>query len=302
MGSNIIDFIKKNKIGSIKEGVILKNYTTYKVGGVASLMVYPKDEDKLMLLLKKLNNENVRYKILGYGSNLIFSDDTFDGVIIKLDLLNKVKIKDTVITAGAGVSLVKLSYKALKEGLTGLEFASGIPGTIGGAVFMNAGAYKSDMGYIVSEVRVITPDLKIKTLYNKDLKYSYRNSFLKENPKYVCLEATIVLRHGDKKLIKELMETRRQKRLLSQPLEYPSAGSVFRNPPDDFAGRLIECCGLKGYKIGGAKVSEKHANFIVNEGGATASNVRDLIMYVHDKVKEKTNVDLKIEQEFVNWE
>lgn len=298
----IIEFIKKNKIGNFKENVSLKNYTTYKVGGVSKVLVYPKDTNKLILLLKKLKEEKVKYKVLGYGSNLIFSDDVFNGVIIKLDLFNKVKIKDTVIIAGCGVSLIKLSYKAQKEGLAGLEFASGIPGTIGGAVFMNAGAYKSDMGYVVSEVKVITPELKIKTLYNKDLNYKYRNSFLKQNPGYICLEAKIVLRHGDKKLIKELMETRRQKRLLSQPLEYPSAGSVFRNPDGDFAGRLIEECGLKGYKIGGAKVSEKHANFIINEGGATASDVKNLINYVHDKVNEETKVDLKIEQEFVNWE
>lgn len=298
----MLEFIKKKKIGSVKEMVSLKKYTTYKVGGIARTLVYPKDEKKLILLIKKLRDEKIKYKILGYGSNLIFSDDLYEGVLIRLDSLNKVKVKDTIITVGAGASLVKLSYTALKEGLTGLEFASGIPGTVGGAVFMNAGAYKSDMGYIVSEVKVLTKDLKIKTLYNKDLNYKYRNSFLKQNPEYICLEAKLVLRHGDKKLIKELMETRKQKRLISQPLEFPSAGSVFRNPEDDFAGRLIEDCGLKGYRIGGATVSVKHANFIINDNNATASDVKNLIDYVHGKVKEQTGVDLKIEQEFVNWE
>ena len=299
---DLITFIKKNNIGNIKENVSLSKFTTYKVGGTARLLVYPKNTEKLILLLKKLKKENIKHKVLGFGSNLIFSDSLYDGVIIKLDSFDEVKIKDTVITAGAGVSLIKLSYKAQKEGLTGLEFASGIPGSVGGAVFMNAGAYKSDMGYIVSEVKVLTPELDVKTLYNKDLKYKYRSSFLQSNPNYICLEATLVLRHGDKNAIKELMETRKQKRLLTQPLEYPSAGSVFRNPEGDFAGRLIEECGLKGYSIGGAKVSEKHANFIVNSGGATASDVKNLITYVHDKVKEETKVDLKIEQEFVNWE
>lgn len=298
----MLEFIKRKKIGAVKEMVSLKKYTTYKVGGVAKVLVYPKDEKKLILLIKKLRDEKIKYKILGYGSNLIFSDDLYDGVLIKLDLFDKIKIKDTIITVGAGASLVKLSYMALKEGLTGLEFASGIPGTVGGAVFMNAGAYKSDMGYIVSEVKVITPELKIKTLYNKDLNYKYRDSFLKQNPEYICLEAKIVLRHGDKKLIKELMETRKQKRLISQPLEFPSAGSVFRNPDGDFAGKLIEDCGLKGYRIGGATVSVKHANFIINDNGATGNDVKNLIDYVHDKVKERTGVDLKIEQEFVNWE
>lgn len=299
---DLITFIKKNNIGNIKENVSLSKFTTYKVGGTARLLVYPKNTEKLVLLLKELKKENIKHKVLGFGSNLIFSDSLYDGVIIKLDSFDEVKIKDTIITAGAGVSLIKLSYKAQKEGLTGLEFASGIPGSVGGAVFMNAGAYKSDMGYIVSEVKVLTPELDVKTLYNKDLKYKYRSSFLQSNPNYICLEATLVLRHGDKNAIKELMETRKQKRFLTQPLEYPSAGSVFRNPEGDFAGRLIEECGLKGYSIGGAKVSEKHANFIVNSGGATASDVKNLITYVHDKVKEETKVDLKIEQEFVNWE
>ena len=298
----IISFIKKNNIGRIKTDIKLSDYTTYKVGGKAKVMVYPKDEKKLIVLLDKLNKENINYKVLGNGSNLIFSDNEYKGVLIKLDELNDIKIKDTVIKVGAGFSLVKLSYIALKNELTGFEFASGIPGTIGGAVFMNAGAYKSDMGYVVSEVKVLTPELKIKTLYNKDLNYKYRSSFLKHNPNYICLEATIVLRKGDKNLIKELMETRRQKRLMMQPLEYPSAGSVFRNPENDFAGRLIEECGLKGYKIGGAEVSCKHANFIINKNKATASDVKMLIDYVHKEVKDKTNVDLKIEQEFVNWE
>lgn len=299
---DIIAFIKKNNIGSVKENVELNKFTTYKVGGVARAFVYPKNTDKLIMLLKKLNEDNVKYKVLGFGSNVIFSDLAYDGIIIKLDAFDEVTIDDTIITAGAGVSLVKLSFKAQKEGLTGLEFASGIPGSVGGAVFMNAGAYKSDMGYIVSEIKVLTPELEVKTLYNKDLNYKYRSSFLQSNPNYICLEATLVLRHGDKNAIKEVIETRRQKRLMNQPLEFPSAGSVFRNPTGDFAGRLIEECGLKGYKIGGAKVSEKHANFIVNAGGATASDVRNLINYVHDKVMDRTGINLKVEQEFVNWE
>lgn len=298
----IVQFIKKNKIGPIKENVKISMLTTYKVGGNSKVVVYPKDTNKLILLLKYLKEENIKYKVIGYGSNLIFSDDEFDGVLIRLDSFNDINVKDTIITAGAGVSLVKLSYRTLKEGLTGLEFASGIPGTVGGAVFMNAGAYKSDMGYIVSEVKVLTPDLRVKKLYNKDMKFKYRTSFIKENPEYICLEAKMVLMHGDKKAIKELIETRRQKRLLSQPLEYPSAGSVFRNPEGDFAGRLIEECGLKGRQIGGAKVSKKHANFIVNKNNASAKDIKDLIELVHDKVQKETNVDLKIEQEFVNWE
>ena len=297
--NDLVTFVKKNNIGTIRENVKLSNYTTYKVGGIANFMIYPKNVDKLVLLIKKLNKENINYKVLGNGSNVIFSDKVYNGVIIKLDNFDYVKIDDTVITAGAGASLVKLSYKALKEGLTGLEFASGIPASVGGAVFMNAGAYKSDMGYIVSEIKVLTPELEIKTLYNKDLNYKYRTSFLKHNPNYICLEATMVLRHGDKKEIKELMETRRQKRLMTQPLNYPSAGSVFRNPDGDFAGRLIEDCGLKGFKIGDAMVSEKHANFIVNKNNATGKDIVHVINKIKDKVYEKYNVELILEQEIV---
>ena len=216
--------------------------------------------------------------------------------------MNELIINENKVVVGAGYSLIRLANKMSKLGYSGLEFATGIPGTIGGAVYMNAGAYNSDMGYIVSEVKVLDSSLNIKTLYNSDMHFKYRSSFLQKNRDYICLSAKLVLKNGNKKEIKELMESRRQKRLLTQPLEYPSAGSVFRNPIDNFAGKLIEDCNLKGKKIGGAKVSLKHANFIINNNNAKASDIRDLIMYVHDKVKEETKYDLKIEQEFVNWE
>ena len=159
-----------------------------------------------------------------------------------------------------------------------MEFATGIPGTVGGAVYMNAGAYKSDMGYIVTEVKAINENLEIVTLYNKDLKFKYRSSFFQTHKNYVCIEATIKLKYGSKKLIKEVIEDRRQKRISTQPLEYPSAGSVFRNPENDYAWRLINVCGLKGYRIGGAMVSEKHANFIINVGNAKGEDIRNLIL------------------------
>ena len=192
--------------------------------------------------------------------------------------------------------------KVSRLGLTGMEFATGIPGTVGGAVYMNAGAYKSDMGYIVTEVKAINENLEIVTLYNKDLKFKYRSSFFQTHKNYICIEATIKLKYGSKKLIKEVIEDRRQKRISTQPLEYPSAGSVFRNPENDYAWRLINVCGLKGYRIGGAMVSEKHANFIINVGNAKGEDIRNLILYVKDTVKKETGVDLKVEQEFVNWE
>lgn len=294
----MLEKLKKLKVGKVILNPELKKFTTYKVGGKALALVVPNNLDELIKLLKFLDEYNIKRKIIGRGSNLIFNGD-YDGVIIKLDSFDKLEINDTILTVGAGYSLIKLSLKAADKGLTGLEFAAGIPGTVGGAVFMNAGAYKSDMGYIVSEVKVITDNYEIKTLYNKDLNFHYRTSFLKEHPKYICLEAKIVLKHGNIQNIKEVMQDRKQRRLMSQPLEFPSAGSVFRNPENDFAGRLIEEAGLKGANIGGAYVSDKHANFIVNKNNATAEDIINLINKIKKEVKEKYNVELKLEQEIV---
>ena len=295
----IISFIKKNNIGTLLKDVSLKKYTSYKIGGIAKIMVYPKNVDKLVLLLNRLNKDNINYKVLGKGSNLIFSDEDYNGVIIKLDLFDRISINDTVIKAGAGVSLVKLAYLAYTKGLTGLEFASGIPGTIGGAVFMNAGAYNSDMGYFVKDVKVLTPSYEIKTLTNKEMDFHYRSSFLQKNRDYVCLEATLLLRHGKKETILEVIRDRKERRIQSQPLEYPSAGSVFRNPEGMYAGKLIEDIGYKGKRKGDAMVSLKHANFIVNVGNASGDDIKALILEIKEKVKEEYNVDLKVEQEFV---
>jgi UDP-N-acetylmuramate dehydrogenase len=297
-----IQEVKTKKIGDVVENQLLNDYTTYRVGGEARVIVYPRSKDKLIELLKLIKQYKLNYKVLGKGSNVVFSDKPYIGVIIKLDELNELVINDKKITVGAGYSLVKLAMKLSRLGYKGLEFATGIPGTIGGSVFMNAGAYNSDMANVVKEVLVITPSLEIKKLTNKDLQFSYRDSFLKRNPNYICVEATLELEKGNVKDILELIEDRKRRRLASQPLEYPSAGSVFRNPAGDFAGRLIEEAGLKGKKIGGAIVSEKHANFIVNEKNATGEDIRKLIYLVRDKVKEKYNIELQIEQEFVNWE
>ena len=299
---NIVKSIEKLKIGKVEKNVSLKKYTTYRAGGTAKVIVSPKSIDKLLELLKLLKDNNVEYKILGNGSNLIFNDSVYEPVLIKLNDINHCDINNNVITVGAGYSLISLAMRVSRLGLTGMEFATGIPGTVGGAVYMNAGAYKSDMGYIVTEVKAINENLEIVTLYNKDLKFKYRSSFFQTHKNYVCIEATIKLKYGSKKLIKEVIEDRRQKRISTQPLEYPSAGSVFRNPENDYAWRLINVCGLKGYRIGGAMVSEKHANFIINVGNAKGEDIRNLILYVKDTVKKETGVDLKVEQECVNWE
>ena len=296
----MIEKLKKLKVGKVVFEPKMSNYTTYKVGGNALAIVYPDHLNDLIKLLKFLKENNIKHKILGNGSNLIFSDETYEGVLIKLTEFNNLEIDDTVIMVGAGYNLPKLCMKAAKLGLAGLEFAAGIPGTVGGAVFMNAGAYKSDMGYIISEVKVIDENLNIKTLYNKDLDFHYRSSYLQKHRDLICIEAKIVLRKGDAKAIMDVIADRKQRRLLTQPLEYPSAGSVFRNPENDYAGRLIEELGYKGKNIGGAYVSEKHANFIINKGNAKASDVRNLINEIKEKVKEKYNIDLIVEQEFVD--
>jgi len=295
----MIEKIKKLKVGKVIENPLMKKYTTYKVGGEALAIVMPDDIKSLIKLMEFINKNNIKYKILGNGSNVIFKDELYDGIIINLSKLDKFEVDGTVITVGAGYNLAKLAMKTARLGLSGLEFASGIPGTVGGAVYMNAGAYKSDMGYVVSEVKVLTPDLKIKTMYNKDMDFHYRTSFLKKNPEFICLEAKIVLKKGNKDEILALLEDRKQRRLISQPLEYPSAGSVFRNPSNDFAGRLIEEIGYKGKNIGGAYVSEKHANFIINKGDAKASDIKELINEIQNKVKEKYDIELILEQEII---
>ena len=198
--------------------------------------------------------------------------------------------------------LPTLVNECVKNNMTGLEFASGIPGTVGGSIYGNAGAYNACILDYVSSVTVLDEEYNIKVIPHEDITYAYRTSNFKEEKKYIILAAKFYLKPGDKQNSLEMLENRKQRRIESQPLEYPSAGSVFRNPEGDFAGRLIESCDLKGYKIGGAEVSTKHANFIINKDNATSKDVYELVHYVHGKVLEKTKVDLIIEQEFVNWE
>ncbi len=299
----VIKEIKDLNIGKVEEDVSIEKMTTYRVGGIARCVVYPRSITSLVKLLRYLKRENILYKVIGNGSNLLFSGRVFEGVLIKLSELDRVEFFGRYkIRVGAGFSLIKLSFLAAKKGYTGLEFASGIPGSVGGSVFMNAGAYKSDMGYVVESVKVLTPDFRIIRLENKEMDFHYRTSFLQKHPDYICLEVIFRLHKGKREAIEEVMKERRNRRIESQPLEYPSAGSVFRNPEGGFAGKLIEDAGLKGKKRGGAKISDKHANFIVNFNHASAEDVKYLIDLAHDTVLKENGIDLKIEQEFVNWE
>ena len=295
---NIKDIYELN-VGEVLEDVDLSLYTTYKIKSRGKVLVIPNDIDGLKKLIDYIKVNNLKYKILGNGSNLIFKNDVYDGVLIKLDKFNSLDISDNIITVGAGYNLMKLALKCSMMGLSGLEFATGIPGSVGGSVYMNAGAYNSDISEILVSALVLTPDLEIVKFSDSDFKFSYRTSILQEKIGYVCLAAQFELSFGNKDEIMDLVNSRRERRMLSQPLEYPSAGSVFRNPVGDYAGRLIEEIGYKGTKIGGAEVSEKHANFIVNVGGATGSDICSLINEIKDDVKKKYDIDLKVEQEIV---
>ena len=287
--------------GDIKENVSLKTLTTLKVGGISKYVFYPKDVTSLKKALTLFKKNNINYKIFGNGSNIIPSDKIYDGVIIKLSSLNNLKIEDEVIEVEAGNSIMKLAKEVFKLGLSGLEWACGIPGTIGGAVYMNAGAYKQDMSFVLEKITALDENMNIVTLNKDELDFSYRHSRLMEE-NLICLSATLKLEKKDISLIEEVVNKRKEKRMETQPLEYPSAGSVFRNPFNDFAGRLVEECNLKGKQIGGAMISLKHANFIINKDNATGKDVLDLINLAKKEVKEKFNIELKQEQELFNFD
>lgn len=295
---NIKDIYDLN-IGEVLENVDLSCYTTYRVKATGRVLVIPRDLECLKKLISYIKKNSIKYKIIGNGSNLIFTNLVYDGILIKLNCFDFLKIDGNIIEVGAGYNLMKLALKVSMMGLSGLEFATGIPATVGGAVYMNAGAYNSDISCVLESACILTPDLEVVTFSNSDFNFSYRTSFLQKHPGYLCLNAKFKLEYGNKDEIMDLVNRRRDRRLSSQPLEYPSAGSVFRNPDGDFAGRMIEEIGYKGKIVGGAQVSSKHANFIINVGGATGSDIKDLIFDIKDKVKKKYDVDLKVEQEFV---
>ena len=271
--------------------VSIKDYTTYKLTGKMKLFV-PKDISELKEILKK-----DRCKIIGNGSNLII-DKSYDKTLVKLQHFDDINICGNIVDVGSGYSLSKLSRKCADNALSGLEFACGIPGTVGGAIYMNAGAYGHEIFDVLNSITVLDEKLQIIEICKKDLKSSYRNSLLKDN-NYICLKAQFKLIKKEPKLIKkdiiDIMEDRRKK----QPLEYPSAGSVFKNPKGYSAGRLIEKSGLKGLSVNDASISEKHANFIINKGNASSDDVIKLINIIKDKIKKEYGIDLELEQEIL---
>ena len=284
---------------SIIENASLKNLNTYKIESKAKYLIKIETLQGLIDLLKYLKENKIKYFILGAGSNIVI-DDYFDGVVIKLEGLNKISVRQTEITCESGAMMGALSCTSMNHSLTGLEWAINIPGTVGGSIVGNAGAYNKEMFDNLRSIKVLDENLEVKTILKEQIKHSYRHTDLKDKP-WIVIEATFELEKGNKEKSLELVRERKERRMKTQPLDMPSAGSVFRNPENDHAGRLIEACGLKGKKIGGAMVSEKHANFIVNTGNATSNDIKNLIKLVHTQVKQDFNVDLVLEQEIIDW-
>ena len=291
----IKDFFNKGNY-NYEENISLKKYNTYRIDILAKYMVFPKKTKELIELINFARTNNIKYMILGNGSNVIFNTTYYDGIIIKLDNFNNMTIKGNKVYAEAGCSLIKLAISTINAELSGLEFACGIPGTVGASISMNAGAYNLDISNSLESISVLTPQNEIITLNKNKLEFSYRDSFLKRNPDYVVLSANFLLKEGNREEMLLQMEERKKRRKDTQPLEYPSAGSVFRNPPSMYAGELIEKCNLKGYCIGDATVSTKHANFIVNKGNATGKDIVSLINKIKEEVKNKYKIELILEQ------
>lgn len=273
----------------------MTKHTSFHIGGPAELMAQPQSEAELQSLLLKAAEAAVPVTLVGNGSNLLVRDKGIRGLVIKLgSMLRDIKVSGNVLTFGSGVSLAQASKKAAELGLSGMEFAVGIPGSIGGAVYMNAGAYDGEMSKVVKSVRVMDAAGEVSELSAGELDFGYRHSALQGSGKIVT-SVTVELSAGDKQAIAEKMADFSNRRITKQPLELPSAGSMFKRPPGYFAGTLIDQTGLKGYTVGGAQVSTKHAGFVVNIGGATAADVLQLISDVQAKVFAAHGVKLEPE-------
>lgn len=284
--------IKKEKV---RKAEPMKMHTTFRIGGPADYFVVPDTEKEIAEVVKLCGKYEVPYYIVGNGSNLLVGDKGFRGVIIQLfKSMSRMQREGEEITAQAGCSLAQIANAALEAGLTGFEFAAGIPGTLGGAVVMNAGAYGGEMRDVLVSAKVLTKEGEIITLSNQELELGYRHSVIPEK-EYVVLEAVIRLKNGDKTNIKARMDELRERRVSKQPLEYPSAGSTFKRPEGYFAGKLIQDAGMRGFTVGGAQVSEKHSGFVINTGDATAADVQELIRQVTDKIKKDTGVEMEPE-------
>lgn len=279
-----------------KRGVRLSNISSFRIGGEADYMLFPDTAEKLVRSLRAIKTCGIPFAVVGNTSNVLFSDDGFGGAVITTKKISDIRFDGKRVFCGGGAMLPVISRRAAENSLSGLEFACGIPATLGGAVFMNAGAHGNELSDILKKSTVydIEKD-KIVELSADELGFSYRHSILADNPNLVCLDATLELSRGDTDEIKAKMKEFSDKRRSSQPLDKPSAGSFFKRPEGYFAAKLIDDCGLKGYSVGGAAVSDKHAGFIVNLGGATCADVLTLAEYVSRRVFDETGIKLERE-------
>jgi UDP-N-acetylmuramate dehydrogenase len=273
----------------------MKKHTTFRIGGEAACYVKIQNADQLATVQKFLQQESVPMQVLGNGSNLLFSDEGFAGVILEIcDKMNGIRVEGSQMIVQAGALMSKVARVAYENGLTGFEFAAGIPGTIGGGTVMNAGAYGGELKQVISSVKMLDETGKIVELSNEEMEFGYRTSIVKKKP-YIVVEVTLQLRPGKQEEILEAMEDLAFRRRDKQPLEYPSAGSTFKRPEGYFAGELIMKSGLRGYRVGGAQVSEKHCGFVINTGDATAEDVLQLMEHVKNTVKATFGVELEPE-------
>ena len=280
----------------------MAGHTTFRIGGPADCLVELESEEQLIRVQNYLNKVELPYFILDNGSNLLVSDEGYRGVVLRIGSgMNRISVNGCELTAEAGATMAQVARVAMEHGLTGLEFASGIPGTVGGGVVMNAGAYDGEMSQVVKQVRVVSRTGESMELDNETMEFGYRKSSIREHC-FIVTKVVFQLQTGEREQIKAKMEELAARRREKQPLEYPSAGSTFKRPCGHFAGKLIMDAGLRGYQCGGAKVSEKHCGFVVNAGGATAKDVRRLIQDVQEIIQDKFNVNLETEVLFLGWE
>lgn len=285
-------------INNVFTDVSMKQHTTFRTGGNADYFVTVQSEENLTGLIGYLRAEKLPYYILGNGSNVLFADEGYHGVVLKTSKFDNIEVSGTVLRVGAGVILARAAHVAHKKSLTGMEFAAGIPGTVGGAVVMNAGAYGSEIKDIITGAKAVDEAGTVIFLSKEELRLGYRHSIVSER-ELIITEAVFELAYGDSGQIKAKMKELAGRRAEKQPLEYPSAGSTFKRPEGYFAGKLIEDAGMKGFSIGGAQVSEKHSGFVINRGNATTRDILTLIKRVQEAVYDKFGVMLEMEVKVV---
>lgn len=298
--TSLTNKLEKINYLTVEKDKSLAEFASFKVGGPADLFLVPEKIEALQEVMPLIIESEIPYFILGRGSNLIISDKGYRGIIIYTAALNNYQIDNNIITAQSGLELKEIADLAYENSLSGFEFAAGIPGSLGGALYMNAGAYGGEMKDVIVKAQFVDQNGKLINLTKSELNLDYRTSILqKENPDWAAVSVTIKLQKAEQKIIKAKMDELHQKRWSKQPMDLPSAGSIFKRPPGHYTGPLIEEAGLKGYQIGGAQVSNKHAGFIVNKGSATAEDIINLINKIKTEVYKISGVQLEVEPRFL---